>query len=473
MSDVDTQSAAVAAMAKHWPMIDALVGGTGAMREAGKAFLPQFPAEDPDSYKARLSMATLFPAFTRTSEVLAGKPFSKPVHVEGVPDDMEDMLDDIAGEGVTLHAFSAALFLECVQKGVAGVLVDVPPSPGARTKAEEAEAGIRPYFAVYKGPSILGWRADGDTITQLRLLEQVMEPDGLWGEKCVPQVRVLTPGKWEVYRKVKIEGGREEWRVYAEGTTSLSRVPFVPFYGIRKGFCIGATPLLDLAFLNVAHWQSSSDQQAILHTARVPLLFARGLGDASITVGAGSLIQSSSETAELKYVEHTGAAIDAGQKSIDALEDQMRQIGAELLVQRPNIATATQTLTETEGSRSILQRIVEGFEESLEECLELACEWLGRPAEVEVKLYKDFNATNLSDQSMATLISAYAKGIVSKQTVFEGLQRRDIVNPELSWDEEAKRIASMPEDGGKDEADGTVVDKEQKTAHVEGKEEQD
>ena len=39
--------------------------------------------------------------------------------------------------------------------------------------------------------------------TQLRLQEKVSEPDGLYGEKIVEQVRLLTPGNFEIHRKAK------------------------------------------------------------------------------------------------------------------------------------------------------------------------------------------------------------------------------------------------------------------------------
>jgi hypothetical protein len=35
---------------------------------------------------------------------------------------------------------------------------------------------------------------------------------------------------------------------------------------------MGISPLRDLAYLNVKHWQSQSDQDTILHVARVPIL---------------------------------------------------------------------------------------------------------------------------------------------------------------------------------------------------------
>ena len=445
-AEVDTPSAAVAKMAEAWPMIDALVGGTGAMRAAGELLMPRFPAEDPTAHTARVKMATLFPAFARTTEVLAAKPLSKAITLDDLPPEIEELLEDVDGEGSTLHAYAASLMLECLRPGIVGVLVDVPPAEGVRTAADEKAAGIRPYFATYKASSILGWRHERGQLTQLRLLECVIEEDGEWGEKEVRQVRVLTPGAWQVYRKVKIEGGREVWQVHVEGTTTLSRIPFVWFYGIREGFGIGKPPLIDLAFANVKHWQGQSDQDNILHVSRVPILFGKGFRDGEkIIIGASSAVLTTSEKAELKFVEHSGAAIDSGDKSLLRLEDQMRQTGAELLVQKPNVTTATQTVSEGEGSKSILQRITENFEESLEEALDLMCEWKGlNVGEIEVKLFKDFGATNLSDQSTSMLLTAVDRELVSKETAFQGLQRRDIIPAEVTWEDEQKRIAAQP-----------------------------
>jgi hypothetical protein len=442
-ADVSTPSLAVQAMAARWPMIDALVGGTAAMRAAGKLLLPQFPSEPDASYTARLSTATLFPAFARTTEVLASKPFSKPLDIENVPKQILDLLENIDGQGSTLHAFSAGLFLSCLQYGLAGVLVDYPPVSPSLSKAAEDEIGARPYFATYKAASILGWRAENGALIQLRLAETVIEPDGAWGEVAVDQVRVLEPGQWQVWRKHKNQAGQEEWALHDKGVTSLDCIPFVFFYGFMEGLGIGKPPLLDLAYLNVEHWQSSSDQQTILHTARVPVLFVKGLSeDDDIVVGAASAIRTTSEKAEVRYVEHSGAAIEAGRQSLRDLEDLMRQAGAELLVQNAVAVTATKTNADNEAGRSVLQRIAESFEESLEECLELMGQWLGLEFDAEVKVFKDYGASNLSDQSSQILLSAGDAGYVSPKTVFEGLKRRDIVPAETKWDEEQALIAA-------------------------------
>ena len=97
---VNQRSPAVEAMAREWPAIDALMGGTSAMRAAGRTFLPQQPREDSEDYRYRLDCATLFPAFARTVGVMAGKPFSKQVQLAK---DVPARLVQLAEDGKTFN----------------------------------------------------------------------------------------------------------------------------------------------------------------------------------------------------------------------------------------------------------------------------------------------------------------------------------------------------------------------------------
>lgn len=452
--EVNSQSAAVQQMAHEWPMLDALVGGTRAMRCCGKLFLPQFPKESQDSYTNRLATATLFPAFARTCGVMAAKPLARPISIEGIPAEIEQLLESVDRAGTELHGVASQLLFDCMQKGLTGVLVDYPPSNGIVTKAQEQQAAVQPYLSRYPAETILGWRTEVSesnvTLTQLRLLETVEEPDGEFATKSVQQVRLLVPGGWQIWRKsaYATPGLAAEWVVVEEGTTTLTKIPFVFFYGIKSRFGVGASPLLDLAYLNVEHYQSSSDQQTILHVARVPVLFAKGFsGSDNLVIGASSAATSQNESSDLRYVEHSGAAIGAGRQSLIDLEDRMRQAGAELLVQKPAVTTATQVMSEGDANRSILQRIAESFEDSLETCLNLMGEWIGKTFDSEVTVYKDFGASNLSDASAAILVNAEANGIVSKETVFAQFQRMDIVPQEVEFlDETGKIQTSMDQD---------------------------
>ncbi|WP_164931717.1 DUF4055 domain-containing protein [Dyella sp. M7H15-1] len=426
-------------------MIKALMGGTADIRAVGKTLLPKWPGEDGDSYAARLKTSVLYPAFRHTVCVNAARPFAKPptVVAENIP---EEWLKDIDQLGMPLPAMSNALLIHALAYGLCGVLVDYPPAEGVRTRADEKQASFRPYFVSYMPQQILGWKMQGTRLVQLRLLESIEVDDGPWATKCIEQVRVLTPGAWQTYRPNP--NIKEQWDLFAEGSHSLKEIPWVFFYGNRLGFGRGECPLLDLAYLNVEHYQSSSDQQNVLHVARVPILVAIGFGESEIKIGASSAITSENEKASLTYTEHTGAAIEAGKQSLDDLEDRMRAIGAELIDQE-QAPTATQINSEDEVARSLLQQIVEQFEESLEQALSFMAQWVGKPADgIEVELFKAYEQAPSTDVS--TLTSAASAGAISKQTLFEELKRRDVLAPDREWADEATRLKAEAPDPSTD-----------------------
>ena len=442
-SVVRLQSAQVAAMAADWELVDALMGGTGTMRAAGRKYLPKWPSEDEASYGMRLGTATLFPAYARTVSVMVGKPFSKPITIgEDIPPRIAALLDDVDLQGQNLHTMAADVFRECLAYGLAGILVDCPPANGALSVADEKAAGIRPYMVRVHAKNILGWKVafhnGKQKLQQLRLLESVEEDSGPFATRAVEQVRVLEPGAWALFRKIVVNGV-ETWALHEEGSTSLPEIPFVPFYGLRRTFMIGTPPMLDLGHANVEHWQSKSDQQTILHVARVPLLFAKGKGpDDQITVGVNSLVSFGGDNADLKYVEHSGKAIEAGRASLLDLEDRMRQIGAELLVIKSGDATEVQTIADNEIGMCDLQRITQSVETGLDAALDFMAQWVGEKQGGHVTIYRDFGAATLAEASSNLLFEMKSVGALSHETLLSELKRRGIISPDIDI---AKEIA--------------------------------
>jgi hypothetical protein len=446
-NDVSKPTDAVSDMSQAWELVADLMGGTSAMRSAGKRHLPQWPAEEEPSYNSRLKTATLFPAYARTISVLTGKPFSKPITIgEDVPSKIQEWLENVDLEGRNLHAFAADLCSNALAYGLCGILVDCPPADGVRTVADEKAAGLRPYFIHVRHDAIIGWRTEkrGGSIilTQLRLMETTQENSGTFGVKIIPQVRVLEPGTWTTYRKQTAADGTIVWVLHETGTTSIDVIPFIPVYGFRKDFMIGSPPMIELAHMNVEHWQSKSDQQTILHVARVPILFAKDLGpDSPIVVGSGACVNASGEKADMKYVEHSGAAIDAGRMSILDLEDRMRQVGAELLVIKPGNTTEVQTVSDNEQGKCDLQRIMQTLEDAIDQALGLAAKFVKEPKGGHVAIYSDFGAATLAEASAQLLFEMKVDGSLSHATLLNELKRRGTLSPDVDVDNEIAAAA--------------------------------
>lgn len=452
---VDHETPAVAEMAQECAVIDALMGGTKTMRLAGTALLPKWPSEEQAHFDTRLSVATLYPSYERTMSVMSSKPFAKPLTLsKDTPTEILNWSEDIDLEGVNLHTFAAEMFGVAISWGMAGILVEspkaLPPANGrVVTVAEQKAAGVRPYFVRVLPNQFLGWRirkvGNIRQLTQLRLRESAEVDAGNWGSRVVERVRVLEPGNWKLYEKQVTNSGFV-WVLGDEGLTGINFIPFVPLYGKRKGFMCGKAPLMNLAYQNVKHWQSQSDQDTILHVARVPILFAKGFpSDTVIAIGSSTAINLSEATehADLKFVEHTGKSIEAGQKSLDSLQQQMVEAGAELLVSRPGKRTATEDSNDEEGNRCDLQRSGEGFEDSVDLALRYAAIIASLQKSGNVTLYKDYAAASLSDASAKLVLDLQMAGLLSKPTVLREQQRRGVISSDI--DPEAEIAAAALE----------------------------
>lgn len=441
---VQEPSAQVAGYAEDWQLVADLLGGTRAMRAAAARRLPKWPNESSESHQARLSTATLFPAFARTLGVMAGKPFSKALtYGDDVPTRIREWCDDADLQGTNLHTFAADLLAEALGYGLCGVLVEYPRTDGVRTVADERAVNARPYLVRYNHDQILGWqsaRTNSVTrLTQLRLAESAEVEDGEYGTKTVDRVRVLRPGLWELWEK----GEKDDYTLIESGTTTLAEIPFVPFYGRKTGFMAGVSPLLDLAHLNVKHWQSQSDQDTILHVARVPILaVSTDDSDFQLTVGASSAVKLPAG-AELKFVEHTGASIEAGRTSLQDLKDEMIQTGAELLVKQPGQRSATEANNDAEANKSELQAIAEGMEDSLDQCLQFMGDWVDEKQGGHISLFKDFGAATLTDASAQLVVSLQQAGLITKETAIREQQRRGLLAADIDPATEIQAVADQ------------------------------
>lgn len=451
---VNDPGAELTRLAAPWAVTEPLMAGTRAMRAAGEALMPRWPGEEKAAYDARLAVATLFPAYRRTVTVMAGKPFAKPLGVGNLPDarlaEWQPLVDDCDRKGTSLHVFAAEKLTEGLAHGICGIYIDFPraqnvqrTASGTTTRAAEAAAGLRPYFVRVMHRQLLGWRFGADGLLDMvRFTEEAEEADGPYGSATVERVRVLYRGRWEIHEKkgntwAKVDQGR---------TPNVSIVPFVPVYGRRVGPMHGVPPLEDLAYLNVKHWQSQSDQDTIEHVARVPILTVRGVDENSfqLTLGGSAAVNLGTDpNAELKFVEHTGAAIQAGAAALERLEQQMIQSGAELLVKQPGQRTATESSNDAEANKCDLQRIVEDFEDSLDQAMVIAGMYWQKPAP-SVELFKDFGAATLGEASAQLIADLHSRGLISHETAIDELKRRGSLSDTVNAADERDKIASEP-----------------------------
>lgn len=462
---VSDRSDAWAAMRERNELAEHLLGGTEAMRRAGQLYLPQYPEEENEDYQIRLERTVLTNFFRKSVRTLSAKPFMKHMEIKDLAPVLDPLRTDADKEGNSLHIFSHRAFRTGMAKGLSHIVIDYPrnASPDG-TLAGQRASGTRPYFKHIGPENVIAAYSEiinGDErYTHVRILMNSVERVG-FGEILIQRILVMEPGMNTLYRLV--DEAHEEWRVEDRWATNLDFVPMVSFYAERTAFMEAEPPLSDLANLNVAHWQSSSDQMNILTVSRFPMLAASGITMVNDSdhanpgrhrIGPRQIYTASDPASRFYWLEPTGAAIESGEKDLERLKDEMSLLGMELVMRgRSGRITATAHHIDKAEADTALAQMAIDFEETINRALRYANAYTnGGDLEEDagsVKLASDFGLTLRDSQEIAYLIDMRAQGFLSQKQLLTELKRRSVLDDDLDIVIEMQKLDSMtPEDGG-------------------------
>lgn len=420
-----------------------LIKGTNAMKRAGKQFLPQNELESEYNYQLRLSGSTLLNGFNKTCSFLAGQVFQKDLIFEdSIPTEIEEFLSDIDTKGNDINVFSKRFFQNGLGKGVSLILVDSPVietnengEPIVKTQAEEEREGIRPFFTEVKPENVLGFRTDErGNLSLVRIAETVKKDAGMYGVVVINRVRVLTPGNWELFE----EDENGDYSLFDSGRTSINFIPLIPFIpGKELSLLYGESPLSDLAELNLGHWKSKSDQNYNLHVGRTPLRMSKMMGDiAKIPISTSYTVNSDDENSDMKYVEITGASLEAGQRDLTEIESDMALYGLQQLIPRSGNKTATEKVLTSSESNSSLGSWVGEFETVMQAAFEILALFIKKEFPKNgVSANKEFDYGIADVQELNTLLKAEQQGILSKRLIFDEFKRRGSIGEIADYEE--------------------------------------
>jgi hypothetical protein len=458
------------AMQPSWQLIETVLGGTAAMRSAGPMYLPQYPEEDNENYSHRLNRSVLTNYLKKSLRSLAAKPFMKPMTIKNMAPGLEHLLVDADREGNSLHVFSHRNFRAGMSKGLSHILVDFPrvSSPDG-TMAGQRSSRAAPYLRQVAAENVIAGYADvidgEEQYTHVRILMQSVRRIGSFGERMVNEILVMEPGVNQIW--LLVDQDKDEWVMTDEWNTSLDFVPLVTFYADRIGFLEADPPLIDVANLNVAHWQSESDQTNVLTVTRFPILGASGVTSISQSdqptpsthrIGPHQVLTASDPQSRFYYVEHTGAAIAAGAAHGAHLEDAMAELAMDLVLRgRSGRITATAHSIDKAEADTALSQMAVDYEEAINQALRYANAWQGNDSKLrfksagECQLASDFGLSLRDSQEVRDLMEARANGWITHESLLRELKRRSVLNDDFDIVLELAALAKeTPVDEGED-----------------------
>jgi len=430
VSTVDSPNQAYMSMADHWSLLEVLLTGTYGLRKGHRKFLPQYPREDDLSYDGRLKISCLSPFYARIEKMLAGMLTRKPVRLTDVSDTITEQLfdADLQGNDITQFLYEATRI--CLRYGHVGVLVDAA-----------SDGSGRPYYVRYTPRDILGWRSEiidgAQKLTQLRLFETITEPDGKYGEKVIEQVRVLTPGAYEIHRKEQ-DG---EFKLFDEGTTTVKEIPFAVAYSNRFGVLESRPPMNDIAELNLKHYQASSDLSNQLRISAVPFLAIYGMPPSAEEITAGpSEAMSLPTDSRVEFVEPSGNSYEAQFKHLDRIAEEINTLAlASVLGQKLSAETAESKRIDRSQGDSTMMLIAMQMQDLLDNCLRFHAEYLNESQPGTAYVNRDFMGQRLQPQEIQALLQLYTAGTITQKTLLEELSKGEVLD-DLDVEEELEAL---------------------------------
>jgi len=430
---VDSPNAAYQRMATFWPLIEDLLAGSVKIKQEHRKYLFPEPRESTESYDSRLNRSAVVPYFQRIEKMLAGMLTRKSVRLEDVSDTVLQQLFDIDLEQNDLNVWLFNTARIAISFGHVGVLVDAPKE-GDKT---------RPYWVTYKPSDILGWRTEIINgireLTQVRLLENVVEPDGKYGEKIITQIRVLERGKYEIHRK---DDKRSGFRLYDQGQMSLKdKIPFSVAYSNRIGFFESRSPLYDIAELNLKHYQIQSDLDNILHISSVPNLVVYGYPNADeITTGPNEALSLPPES-KMEYVSPASDSFDAIFTRLNDLKEQINTLSlAAVLGQKLVGESAEAKRIDRSQNDSTLMVLAQQMQDLIDNCLQFHSQYLNEPKAGTCTVNRDFVTARLDPQEITAYTQLFSLGGISHETLLTQLYNGEILGDDFSVEEEIESL---------------------------------
>ena len=385
-----------AALQVNREIVQTVSGGTARMRAAGVKYLPKFPEELAADYKKRVACATLLNLYKAHVSLMCGLVFKEEIKLEAdVPGRIKQLAENIDKKGNHLNVFGETAFKKSFE-GFSVIQVDAPVWNQQTVKSAEdaAKLDISPYWILWDADSVINWNERVNPVSRRTEIDLIVfkeiknERKGKFGREKVIYYRVLfldemNRAAWSLHKEQKTESGSIEIVEVDAGVITITSggssvyLDRLPVSVIGK---LGAEPpLLDLALVNIKHYQKESNFDNLEFQAAVPLFYTKGYeGQENLPVGANMHYKLPKE-GDIGWAQIDAGGFDSMRESLDKLVEQMSLIGLSMLTDKTAKVdiTATQAILDNISETSELRVRATNLQDALERAMGITAEYLG------------------------------------------------------------------------------------------------
>jgi hypothetical protein len=364
------------------------------------------------------------------------------------------MGSNINGAGMNLTQFARVLFFDAIAYGKGHVLVEFPSKDnGEESESDQAAAGKLPWFTPITATDLIGWTesitASGEVVLdEIRFREQETVAAGTYRQKAREVIRVVrADGTWEKWsRDLKGWAAAGGYALEASGEHTFPGIPLVTLYTNWTANLCARPPLLDLAWLNAAHYRALSRQLWHEEHLKTPVFLRAGWSDdelrGGIDLGASEGIDTGNENGKASWVEASGSSAQIGRDGLRALEERAEVLGLQHMVSRTGDVRATAVAVDEAKSDNNVQAYLRGAELALRQAFELASQFVGVELDEDfgVDIWSEFPIEARAATDIPFLLQMRRERVISHETALREIRRRGLIDAKLDLGAEVDAV---------------------------------
>jgi hypothetical protein len=426
MEGIDVRAFDFEAAVSDYKLVQALYGGTPAIRKAATEYLPRHEGEQQSSYDSRLRCAVLSNFFMDALRNIAARPFTRDVVITGA-DALP--LDDVTRSKVSFAEFCREMFMAGVGYGECFVVCDFPRTNGQVNLQEMRTKNIRPFLWLVNPLSVLDYIEEDGVCNHFRVSASRTAVNG-FKKQSVEQIKVYERGLISVYEK----DAQGLWNL-VDGEAIETGIDFVPVTRLVLGTTLEGrrpvSPLIDCAYKQIEHYQVSVALRANQDMTAYPILAGQGMSDPEkpIPTGPGTVLFSPAG-GSWAILEPDGGSYASLQNRINAIEREMQILGLQPLIpQAGNIAALVGEI-QASKAHSAIKAWSLVLEEKMENMLQQMAAWMDIQTDIQVSIDTDFGLSDSAMKEVAQLLAAFKSGAIDSKTLMTEFYKRSFLSPQ-------------------------------------------
>lgn len=444
-----------------YKLIRDAIAGPKEIKAERQTYLPKFAGMEDDEYEAYLTRATYYNFTARTVTAMVGSVLRRNPVLKNIPERLEKGLERLTNDKQSFLAFADFVLTEETTLGRFAILVDLPHT---------AQAVPSPYLTGYSAENIIDWDDEVDPTTGRTRLNKVVLREFVRGtdkqgrQRYFARYRVLQLQNG-VYTQELYEnqnGNADLKQEYSKGVVvprvrgkTLDEIPIfiIGLSGTKP--VIKTPPMLDIAELNISHYQSYAQLEQGRYYTGFPIYTVEDDGSGVESAGefeiGANRVWITRKGCSARLLEFNGQGLKFLENALDIKEQQAASLGGRMMGVRAVSASESDEAMKLKerNEQAMLLKIASRCDEAFTYAMRLWVWMSGVPREeadkVKVEFNKDFLFDGIGAREFRAIHAMYKDGMITIDVVYHYLRKGDVI-PDWMTIEEFKEQLDNIED---------------------------